>query len=102
MVQRPPICAHSSSGGQMKIVYLIVLTESLMFAMLGIPKLSPDATVDMKRELDDVARVGSVVVDGAVCQNIVTQRATEFLFAKDTREELLAGYIYDVHDVLFN
>ena len=86
----------------MKIVYLIVLTESLMFAMLGIPKLSPDASVDMKRELDDVARVGSVVVDGDVCQKIVTQRAKEFLFAKDPRDEFLAGDNYDVDDVAFN
>ena len=86
----------------MKIVYLIVLTVSLMFAMLGIPKLSPDASVDMKRELDDVARVGSVVVDGDVCQKIVTQRAKEFLFAKDPRDEFLAGDNYDVDDVAFN
>jgi len=86
----------------MKIVYLIVLTESLMFAMLGIPKLSPDASVNMKRELDDVARVGSVVVDGDVCQKIVTQRAKEFLFARDPRDEFLAGDNYDVDDVAFN
>ncbi len=86
----------------MKIVYLIVLTVSLMFAMLGVPKLSPDASVDMKRELDDVARVGSVVVDGDVCQKIVTQRAKEFLFAKDPRDEFLAGDNYDVDDVAFN
>jgi hypothetical protein len=86
----------------MKIVYLIVLTESLMLAMLGIPKLSPDASVNMKRELDDVARVGSVVVDGDVCQKIVTQRAKEFLFARDPRDEFLAGDNYDVDDVAFN
>lgn len=86
----------------MKIVYLIVLTVSLMFAMLGIPRLSPDASVDMERELDAVARIGSVMVDGDVCQKIVTQKAKELMFASDPRDEFLAGDNYDVDDVSFN
>src|SRR6266550_4893797 len=84
----------------MKTLYLIV---SLLFVMLGTVKLSlNDVPAEIQMELDSLARVGSVMVDGDVCQKIVTQRAKEFLFAKDPRDEFLAGDNYDVDDVAFN
>src|SRR5436305_815499 len=86
----------------MKILYLIVLIVSFTFAILGIAKLSPEASVAMQRELEDVAHVGSVMVDGDVCQKIVTERAKGFLFATDPRDQFLAGDNYDVDDVAFN
>ncbi len=86
----------------MKILYLFVLVVSFMVLVSGNAKLNPEAPTDLERELDDVARVGSVVVDGDVCQKIVTQRAKEFLFARDPRDEFLAGDNYDVDDVAFN
>ncbi|PYT80886.1 MAG: hypothetical protein DMG40_11560 [Acidobacteria bacterium] len=86
----------------MKILYLIVLIVSFTFAMVGNPKLSPEASVAMQKELDDVAGVGSVMVDGDVCQKIVTERAKGFLFATDPRDQFLAGDNYDVDDVAFN
>jgi hypothetical protein len=86
----------------MKILYLIVLIAGFTFAMVGIPKLSPEAWVAMQKELDDVARVGSVMVDGDVCQKIVTEQAKGFLFAADPRDRFLAGDNYDVDDVAFN
>jgi len=87
---------------QMKILYLIVLSVSFTFATVGIPKLSPEASVPMQKELEDVARVGSVMVDGDVCQKIVTEQAKGFLFATDPRDRFLAGDNYDVDDVAFN
>ena len=74
-----------------------------MFAILGIAKLSPEeAPSKMQKELDIVAHVGSAMVDGDICQKIVTQRARELMFASDPRDRFLAGDNYDVDDVAFN
>ena len=86
----------------MKIRYLIVLIMSFSFALLGVPKRGPEEPAAMEKELDAVARVGSVMVDGDVCQKIVTERAKEFLFAGDPRDRFLAGDNYDVDDASFN
>ena len=84
----------------MKTLYLIV---SLLFVMLGAVKLSlNDVPAEIQMELDSLARVGSVMVDGDVCQKIVTERSKEFLFASDPRDKFLAGDNYDVDDVAFN
>ena len=73
-----------------------------MFAILGIAKLRPEASVTMQEELQDVAHVGSVMLDGDACQKIVTEQAKGFLFATDPRDRFLAGDNYDVDDVAFN
>src|SRR5438046_1498961 len=80
----------------------VSLMGIFMFAILGIVKLSPEASVAMQKELEDVVRVGSVMVDGDVCQKIVTEQAKGFLFATDPRDRFLAGDNYDVDDVAFN
>ena len=54
------------------------------------------------QELDNVARVGSVMVDGDVCQKIVTPLAKEYMFKVDPNDPWLAGDNYDVNDVPFN
>ena len=86
----------------MKVLYLIALIVSSVFAVFGIAKPSPEPSATMQKELDDVARVGSVMVDGDICQRIVTDRAKEFLFASDPRDQFLAGDNYDVDDLAFN
>jgi hypothetical protein len=84
----------------MKTVSLIGI---FMFAILGIAKLSPEeAPSKMQNELDIVAHAGSAMVDGDICQKIVTQRARELMFASDPRDRFLAGDNYDVDDVAFN
>src|SRR5438045_7033787 len=80
----------------------VSLMGIFMFAILGIAKLRPEASVTMQKELQDVARVGSVMLDGDVCQKIVTEQAKGFLFATDSRDRFLAGDNYDVDDVAFN
>ena len=80
----------------------VSLMGIFMFAILGIAKLRPEASVTMQKELQDVARVGSVMLDGDVCQKIVTEQAKGFLFATDPRDRFLAGDNYDVDDVAFN
>lgn len=49
------------------------------------------------RELDDAARVASVMVDGDLCRRIVTARAMEYMFKVDPRDRFLAGDNYEVN-----
>ena len=84
----------------MKILYLLV--SSFALAALGSAQANPEAPADMQKELDAMARVGSVMVDGDVCQRIVTQRAKDFMFTSDPRDRFLAGDNYDVDDASFN
>jgi hypothetical protein len=56
---------------------------------------------DMTRELDEVARVATVMVDGDTCQRIVTPRALQYLFKQDPRDPWAAGDNYEVNDEAF-
>jgi len=56
---------------------------------------------DLTVQLDDVARVGSVMVDGELCRRIVTPRALKYMFTVDPRDRWLAGDNYDVDDAAF-
>lgn len=84
----------------MKIVYRVVL--SLALAAPGHAQVPAQAAEPMQKELDDIARVGSVMVDGDVCQRIVTPRALQSLFATDPRDPWVASDNYDVDDASFN
>ena len=84
----------------MKTVYCI-----LAFLLIVPWAAAQDASVSaarMQQELDNVARVGSVMVDGDVCQKIVTPLAREYMFKVDPQNQFLAGDNYDVDDVAFN
>jgi hypothetical protein len=59
------------------------------------------ADEDMARELDHVARVASIMVDGDVCQRIVTPRALDYMFKPDPRDPWVAGDNYEVNDEAF-
>lgn len=50
------------------------------------------------RDLDEVARVATVMVDGDVCQRIMTGRALRFLFAVDPKDPWAASDNFDVND----
>ncbi|MBX5494126.1 MAG: hypothetical protein IRZ15_02215 [Bryobacteraceae bacterium] len=50
-------------------------------------------------ELDQVARVASVIVDGDVCERILTPRAAQYLLKVDPRDQWAASDNFDVnHD----
>ena len=54
---------------------------------------------DLTRELDQIARVASVMVDGDVCERILTARAAESLLKEDPRDKWAASDNFDVnHD----
>lgn len=54
------------------------------------------------QQLDETARVASVMVDGDVCRGIVTARAMEYLLRTDPKDRFLASDNYDVNAEAFN
>ncbi len=52
---------------------------------------------DLERTLDDIARVASVMVDGDVCQRIVTARAEEYIVKGHPRDKWFGSDNYDVN-----
>ncbi len=73
--------------GQMKTILIGWLAVSGAFA----------ADDPFVRELDDAARVASVMVDGDVCRKIVTARAMDYLLRNDPKDRFLAGDNYEVN-----
>ena len=71
--------------------------------LLAIALLGPLAGADREpgRELDEVARIASVMVDGDVCRRIVTPRALEYMFKNDPHDQWVAGDNYEVNDEAF-
>ena len=56
---------------------------------------------DRARELDHVARISTVMVDGDICRRIQTQRSARYLLQKDARDPWIASDNYDVNDEAF-
>ena len=69
---------------------LLLLSAAFVFAA---------TEAEIARELDQIARVGSVMVDGDVCERILTSRAAESLLKEDPRDKWAASDNFDVnHD----
>jgi hypothetical protein len=66
-------------------------------AVSGALAAADDSNDRFIRELDDAARVASVMVDGDVCGKIVTARAMDFLLRNDPKDQFLAGDNYEVN-----
>jgi hypothetical protein len=56
----------------------------------------------IEQELDHIASVAGVMMDGDLCRRIVTPRALEYMFKSDPHDRFLAGDNYDVNDAEFN
>lgn len=56
----------------------------------------------IERELDATARVASVMVDGDVCERIVTKRALASILDKSPRDKWMASDNYDVEHEPFH
>jgi hypothetical protein len=54
------------------------------------------------QQLEEAARVASVMVDGDVCRRIVTARAMDYLLRTDPKDRFLAGDNYDVNAQAFD
>ncbi len=59
--------------------------------------ISAAAAAQTAKELDEVARVAGVMVDGDLCQRIVTRRALRYMLEQDPRDPYLASDNYDVN-----
>ena len=92
----------------MKLAALLLAGSQLAFiSMCGVPAVAQTGapTVvnsDMqRRDLEEIARVATAMIDGDVCQHIVTERALQHMLHSDPRDEWQAGDNYDVHDAPF-
>ena len=79
-----------------------ICTSAAMAAMqASTAVVTPDVSTAQQKALDEIARVGTIMIDGDVCQHIVTQRALKFMLHPDPRDKWEAGDNYDVHDAAF-
>ncbi len=58
----------------------------------------PRTRESVTRDLDDIARTASVMVDGDVCHGIMTNRALESMFLVDPRDPWAASDNFDVNE----
>jgi len=72
---------------------------SILAILLFLPLAGAER--DMARELDEVARIATAMVDGDMCLRIVTPRALEYMFKQDPKDQWLAGDNYEVNDEAF-
>jgi hypothetical protein len=75
--------------------------KSIPIALL-ILSAALDAQDRFAVELDDAARVASVMVDGDACRRIVTARAMEYLMRTDGEDRFLASDNYEVNYSAFD
>ncbi len=57
---------------------------------------------EMARQLDEIARIATAMVDGDACQRIVTKRAIEYAHKVDPKDPYAASDNYDVNDEPYN
>jgi hypothetical protein len=72
----------------------------LLLFLLVLPVDARDAA-QIERDLNEIARVATVMMDGDVCERIVTARALAYMLRKDPRDEWADGDNYDVDDHSF-
>jgi hypothetical protein len=75
-----------------------ILIGFMLLAML--PLTARDAA-QLERDLDDIARVATVMVDGDICQRILTERARQHMLHPDARDQWSDADNYDVDDQAF-
>ena len=66
----------------------------LLMAFRAVRAASPDL---VSRQLEEVARVSSTMIDGDVCERILTKRAEQYLLKVDPRDQWAAADNFDVN-----
>src|SRR5689334_6286481 len=84
------------AGESVKLRFFILMT-SLSACRAAMPSTSEE----LARELDRVAQVATVMVDGDVCQRIVTDRALTFMLHNPSRDKWADADNYDVNEAAF-
>lgn len=72
----------------------------LALLALALPLCARDKA-QLEHDLDQIARVATVMVDGDICQQILTPRALQHILQKDPRDPWADGDNYDVDDHAF-
>lgn len=72
-----------------------------MKTLLIVLAMTAPAGAQLARQLDEVARTASVMVDGDLARRIVTERAMKYLLKQDARDPYLASDNYDVNHEAF-
>jgi hypothetical protein len=58
---------------------------------------TPQTKEDVARDLDEVARISTMMVDGDLCGKIMTRRSLEEMFVVDPKDPWTAGDNFDVN-----
>ena len=75
----------------------------IRFALILVPALLGAADpARLTRDLDEIGRIASVMVDGDVCERIVTPRALGKMLKEDPRDRWAGADNYDVNNAAFN
>jgi hypothetical protein len=69
--------------------------------MLALLPLGARDAEQLQRDLDGIARVATVVIDGDICQRILTERARQHMLHPDPRDPWSDADNYDVDDQAF-
>jgi hypothetical protein len=70
-------------------------------APAAVSTASEAGTAALQQDLSEIARVATIMIDGDVCQHIVTPRALQHMLREDPRDEWQAGDNYDVNNDAF-
>jgi hypothetical protein len=70
-------------------------------AQAATPPATAAISTTQQKTLDEIARVATIMIDGDVCQHIVTARALHYMLHKDPHDPWAAGDNYDVNDTAF-
>lgn len=74
--------------------------KTLLTILLAVP-LSALAQSRVEADLDQIARTATAMVDGDVCQRIVTPRALEYILKNPSKDKWADADNYDVNDAAF-
>ncbi len=78
------------------------MIRALLLLMAVSVPVSAAGTSKLEQELEEIARVSTIMVDGDVCQRILTKRALAHILTSDPRDPYADGDNYDVDDASFN
>jgi hypothetical protein len=84
------------AGESMKLRFFILM--AILSACRG---AMPSTNEELARDLDRIAEVATVMVDGDVCQRIVTDRALAFMLHNSSRDKWADADNYDVDEAAF-
>ena len=75
-----------------------MLTAGIVFISVARGQDTPSQSQEsVARDLDEIARIATVLVDGDVCTKIMTKRSLEKMFAQDPKDPWAAGDNFDVN-----